>query len=590
MMNKDQLLQKVVSWMRKNKEYPSRINMEDVGVYDKDIRREFRTLEALHKAVKKVAPEVWEMVQETEARTDTKARVVETYVDLSKKLNRPPTQSELVEQLDIGRTTVKDTVGSMEKLHALAVELLPDEMEELFTSDSFTPQQFQKNLKAIKKHKRFFLTTAVSGCRVPRKHWESLQQFCDETDRLPIFLPIADPARPNFQNGVLFFDTVLKDQVMVFDDFSLNDNCYVSNIKTSAKQIVPTTGLTRIGRRSGTFIYASPKLSLESVANAHDTPLMVITTGAITEPDYSTDRYMSDRTAYIATHDHAMAGVVIDIIDEKVFHWRPVEFDEKGRLVDLGKMYDGKSVQDTKCVVYLPDGHVAQQDQEAMKAFDQILTVLEPHAKLRGDSFDGLAINGHNRRKHVTRAKLKMQLDLEKEINEYVQSTNNEVRNVDKFYEIASNHNDRIEWWLEDGGYVKDPVNYRIGHEMAQYLLDGKNPLEEAARKRGLSKKVVFLKRDQQCEIYGVELGYHGDIADHGSRGNLEKFDKALGKCVVGHSHVPRIFRRAWSVGTSSHLREGWNKGPQAWCHSLAVVYENGSRQLIHVIKGRWRD
>lgn len=588
-MDKDKLLKAVVAWMRKNKAYPSLDGMEDAGIFRRDIRREFKNMAGLEKALKKSAAEVWAAVEQENERLSTKAQIVESYAALAKKLNRPPMRAELAEELDIDTATINKHVRSMENLHAVAMQLLPDEMGELFSSDLFTPERFQKQLKVVKKHKRFFITTAVSGCRVDVKCWESLMAFCEDTERLPIFLPIADPARAGFK-GVMFFDTILRDEVMVFDDFRLNSNCYVSNVMTSAKQIIPTTGLTRIGDRAGAFIYASPKLSLESVANASSVPLQVITTGAITEPDYTTDKYMSNRTAYIAHHDHQMAGIVVDIIDDKVFHWRPVEFDAKGRLVDLNAMYDGvkKSVAGVEALVY-PDVHVEEMDRGAAPAFEQIIDFLKPKRIAAHDTFDGFSINPHNRWRNNTKAKHWHSLNVESEITSYVLLLNRLCKKTAKWYEVASNHPERIDRWVEDGAYIKDPQNYAIGHELASAMLEDKIPLEAAARKRGLDTNVVFLQRDESLLVAGVELGYHGDIGDHGSRGNLEKLDRALGKCFTGHSHVPRIFRRAWSVGTASILRQGWNKGPQAWCHTVGVVYSNGSRQLINIIGGAWR-
>lgn len=596
-MNKNEIIKEILSWVRKNQRIPSQADLELLGIPRKDLRRLFGNLAGALKCAQEKSPTMWAKVVEISKVAPLKERAVSGYVELSTALSRPPTVVELADHVKAHPRAV-NVIGTMPALHELAVKEYPTQMASLFTDESFTPKRLKDQLARIKKHKRFLLTTAVAGCQVDKACYASLQQLCKEQDRLPMFLPIADPARPTNQNkNIMFFDTILKDEVFIFDDISLNENCYISNILTSAKQISPTTGLARIGKRSGTFIYASSKLALKSVANSHETPLMVIATGAITKPDYNTDKYMSNRTAYIATHDHTMSAILVDVVDNETFHWRPIEFDSKGGIADLGKLYSGvKPSRVIASVMVMPDGHIAEEDPDAVAAFEEMRKMMEPFAKVSHDTFDGFSVNLHNSKRHNTRAKqykgslqLGPSMDLEEEICQYVRVLNDRVKPLTKFYEVASNHAERIDRWVEDGAYVKDLINYEIGHELAGYMLKGQNPLEAAARKRGLSDKVVFLKRDESLKLFGVELGYHGDLGAHGSRGSLQQMNMAVGKSVSGHTHVEEIFGQAWSVGTASKLRQGWNKGFSAWVATVCFVYDNGARQTLRSIKGKWR-
>ena len=104
--------------------------------------------------------------------------------------------------------------------------------------------------------------------------------------------------------------------------------------RLSAKQIDPITGLGRIGQRNGTFVYASPKQRLKSspISNIK-MPHFLMTTGAITIPDYTSANYMSNRTAYIAEYDHVMGGLIVEIGNSDEYHFRQFQCDN-GRMID----------------------------------------------------------------------------------------------------------------------------------------------------------------------------------------------------------------------------------------------------------------
>jgi hypothetical protein len=81
----------------------------------------------------------------------------------------------------------------------------------------------------------------------------------------------------------------------------------------------------------------------------------------------------------------------------------------------------------------------------------------------------------------------------------------------------------------------------------------------------------------------------HGHLGANGARGGLRGFSKLGVKTIVGHSHTPGIIEGAYQVGTSSHLKLEYNDGPSSWLNTHALVYPNGKRTLINIIKGKWR-
>jgi hypothetical protein len=155
---------------------------------------------------------------------------------------------------------------------------------------------------------------------------------------------------------------------------------------------------------------------------------------------------------------------------------------------------------------------------------------------------------------------------------------------------VKSNHDEFLDRYLRHGKYVEDSQNHRFALDLACALIDGKDPLQVGCEMTGLNKfsNIKWLCRDQDYKIAGIQLGSHGDKGANGSRGSLRTMEAAYGSSISGHSHVPEIYRNAWSVGTSSLLRLSYVVGPSSWLHSSILVYSNGSRQIINAIEGHW--
>ena len=119
-------------------------------------------------------------------------------------------------------------------------------------------------------------------------------------------------------------------------------------------------------------------------------------------------------------------------------------------------------------------------------------------------------------------------------------------------------------------------------------MMENKNPLEEEMKRRGTSKRVRFLVRDESYKISGIELGQHGDRGQNGARASLKGLEESYGACIVGHGHSPKMERSAWMVGTATHMNLGYNIGASSWLNTDALVYANGNRQIINYINGKY--
>jgi len=521
----------------------------------------------------------------------TQTAIVKKYIALAKKDKMHPTRVVMM-RAGVSRDQIRHHFGSHLELKRLAKIYSPESFQGVVDEEIFNPKRHARLEEKIRQKQTFFITTAVTGCKAHPGFLKNIDAWCKENDAVPLFLLASDPAATG--NGWII-DPVLKDRQIVFQDVELNSNIFISTIKLSAKHIDPITSLGRIGQKDGSFIYASPKQRLKYIANSNiKMPHAVMTTGACTVPDYHTTRYMSERTAYIATHDHVMGGIIVEIVDDKIYHFRQVQAERTGSFIDLGRYYqDGRSSKIQAKAFVLGDYHAGETDLSAEKAWLEVIEEVGAEIVVFHDLFNGNSISHHEIKNKLLRAKRanENKARLDDEIKKAAEVLNLWSPKAKKLVVTKSNHDEFLDRYLDEGRFMEDPQNLSLALELAKKVVDGHDPLKFAVERFGLKKpdQVRWLKRDEDYKIARIELGAHGDKGSNGSKGSLKAMENAYGHSVSGHSHSPEILRGAWQVGTTSLLKLDYNKGPSSWMHCSCLVYANGSRQLINSINGQWR-
>lgn len=514
-----------------------------------------------------------------------------------------PSQKEIINFKGIHRVSVIRDIGSIEKLEEMLRLEHPEVFKDIIDENAFTDKAFEDLEKRIKKYRRFVITSAVTGSEVFESGLAALESYCKLNKALLLIQPCSDPASNSSRRSRWSLDHRLPKENIVFKDIKLNENVLLSSIKTSAKQINPLTGLSRMGQREGSFIYASPKQFLEYIPNSNKAklPRAMITCGTITKPNYDTDRYMSERLAYIANHDHTLGGVIVELEkDGKFFHFRHFQIEPKtGSFIDLGTEYraNGNIKEVRADLVQLGDFHSGVTDPNALRMGKEICDLVRPKILTVEDFHDGLSINHHVKDMFVSKARMAiLGLDnLERELDQNRKDVNDLLTwNIGNLYFKYGNHEDFIKRWLENGTYLKDAINHRIGHKLASAMLDGFMPFEYALRKLfpvENQSRIHFLKAGDSLVINGIENARHGDRGGNGKRNpGLENIEKSFGRANIGHSHTAAIHRGVFRVGTTSFLEQEYNKDdPSSWTHTHLIQYPNGSRQLINLINNKWR-
>ena len=520
--------------------------------------------------------------------------ILAKFVSYIKRHNRVPTLAEFEIESEIKVSSIKKIFENTVVLFEKASQIAPEIKDLVFNEESFTSEYFADIQEQVKKHKRFIVTTAVSGKMVDENFLDALRNYSERNEALILVLPCEDVAsRKSIHKWEL--DHRLKDCRIIFKDLYLNNNIYINDIKVSAKQIEPLRGLQRFTQANGSTIIASTKQYLQFVANSNvKLPRALMTTGSVTVPDYMTDKYMSKRTSKIAEFDHVRGCIIVEIEDDEVFHFRQVQAIDDGSFIDLGIEYraDGTIADVEGTVVVFGDSHVGAHDLDVMKKQEEIVKEIRCKDIILHDIFNASSITHHDIGKPAIKAAKAMKGlgSLETEGNvlvKYLEEVGSWIPG--KLVIVKSNHDEHLDRYLTEGRFINDPTNFYFSLDLVKKLIEGSDPLKYMIEEvigftKDVNTDILWLERDVDYPVYGIENGSHGDIGSNGAKGSLVGMEKSYGKATVGHSHVAGIHRQVFSVGTSSHLRLDYNKGASSWTNSLCLTYPSGSRQLINVI------
>ena len=434
--------------------------------------------------------------------------------------------------------------------------------------------------------KRYVLTTAQMGAKPHTKFLKTLETYCKINKAELIILPTAgktvmeDKLNEHFNN----YNIVTKDT-------SLNSNLKISNYAIRPQQINPLTGIRRFAQGDKSFIFASTKQSMEYVPTSDGKfPKAVMTTGACTEPNYR----LNNRIGRIAKKDHTLGAVVVEVENDRFFHFRHLTSQKNGIFYDLNKRYNGKSIKEiTEVPAFIVgDLHPYDINRVHQKCTFEQMQYLNPKNVFLHDTFNGLSISHHNEGHYVRQYELsKLQgLNLERELKRTLKEITNYCNRTNGIVHIVpSNHDDHLSRYLDECRFIKDKGNQLIGSLLFSEYLQGFNPLESGLEHVGELPENLHFIDSKGYKILGVELGQHGHLGANGGRGSIKSIEEANHKSVTGHSHSACKNRNTYKVGTSTNLRLHYNKGYSSWSQTNGVLYQNGNVQLLNTVGSHWK-
>lgn len=453
----------------------------------------------------------------------------------------------------------------------------------------------------------FGATTGLKkGKAKPNKNFLSgLETLAENTDAELMILPIAGRcAKENILHEELeSHNAVRKNSV-----YRLNKNIQIRDIVVPPQNKDPTTGKRElVGRYGSSIIFPHSKQRYQAVPTFNaGLPRYLYTPGSVTVPNYDTSNHRGDT----AEREHALGALMVEVIDSKFYNIRNIRALKNGRFVDMGIGYDGdNSPKDVKTdSIVLGDYHWGSHDIKTIAANNEMIKHFRPDRVFIHDFFDGHSINHHERNNLMSRAReyRSGRLSLEDELrsgSEELVRLGKEFKDTD-FYIISSNHNAFLPRYINGGEWLnRDMWNTEVGtylfhkslsldvpereiDDAAQLLRDG------YSRYNNIPDNIKFTKLTDSIKRHGFQLASHGDKGSSGARAGSAKSRAVTGggKSITGHTHAMEVYGNTYIVGTSSRLDQKYTAGyGNATIGGNAVLYKNGSIQMLPIIDGRWK-
>jgi hypothetical protein len=553
----------------------------------------------VRKILAKTHPDLFQYDLNAPRSKATKKDLIQWYIKVHNKYGRTPTKEEIRSFGGYTLNQIGNHYGGIRPLEKAARAECADAFNDVSLKSLRTLSKVNELRQALRKYKKFVVTTAVTGCAVHQPFLDSLKALCTRENAKLLILVCSDPAKPKDASNDELVDRKLLEETIILEDSRLNSNLFLSTIKLSAKQLNPTTGLQRIGKKNGSFIYASPKIFLKYTSVRNDKnkwPHCIMTTGAITRPEYNSEMYMSQRTAYIADHDHKLGAIFVEIQDHEKYHFTQVEckntngeiFFRDNRIEPSGVLSKVKAR-----AFIMGDMHSGFSCPKTKKAWTEIIELTKPEFIAVHDGFNGISVNGWIESDFVAKyLRSKSGLDcVETELRVFMTELKYYASRCETLLVIPSNHNEWLERWLRKGKFVTDSKNACIGAKLFVAMCEGHNPLRYALEVLcGMDvKNIQWLDRNEDFYIEDIQVNCHGDMGVNGSKGSLQGMENAYPESFSGHSHTAGILRDAWAVGTSGFLQEEYNNGPGTWTNTSGLIYPGGCRALVNSLAGSWR-
>lgn len=368
----------------------------------------------------------------------------------------------------------------------------------------------------------------------------------------------------------------------------LNDNLKLYDTRILASQINPLTGFNKKLHRDYSYILPSPKIRYVSIPNTSVYPRFLATTGALTYGNYK-QHIAQGRKADL---EHQFGFAFVQIKNNRIFNYHPIEALKNGNFNYNREYYHtGKVLDEQPEALVLGDYHNGDTCPKVRKVTIKMIEDLKPKRVFFHDLFNGHSINHHERHNNLSKARMwrdKIHV-LQEEVEQCLKELNyfaNRFPDV-QFFIVESNHDIFLSKYIGQENFLEDGQNSVFACKLFYTVSDNrKEPILKTAMELvgKLSSNVRFLNEDEEYRVSGVGLDVHGHRGPSGSRGTPMSFSNNNLKLITGHTHSPAINANGLTVGTSTHLKLNYTKGPSSWLNAHALLYKSGKYTLITLI------
>ncbi|WP_374139374.1 helix-turn-helix domain-containing protein [Sphingomonas sp.] len=478
--------------------------------------------------------------------------------------------------------------------------------------------------ETIRKAPGFVVTAAQLGATLNIQVFNALKVYCAWRGFPLVILPITYGALHR-EDGELtaMFPACLKGHILTEDTLVAGGSLNLSRARM--RPTLATFLTDQICELGGAVsqIFAAPKIELDHRPRiGHAYPKAVMTTGAITNPDYGADNLgQQDRSAELAVAAHDYAAIVVETKGRK-FHFRQLVSSKRGEFYDIDPAHGGARLFTPKGHEHRPDavnalvcgdwhtGITCPMVRKTTFGAGGMAETLRPDNVVLHDFVDCYSVSHWEDGQATRRAyKAPNQTDsMELELKAAVA----ELRWIGsrapwaKLHVVASNHPEYISEYIEKQRFQRDNINLAFGAELfAASVADMRNRSPVLAQMRAIDPVVAYFRK--HCpEVNAMErqdalllpaghpksilCSMHGDKGPRGAPSRSTRdFAKFNHRVILGHNHTGVIWGPIWRAGTSTPLMQHYVSGPvTGWTNTHCVIFDNSQRQLLNIIGGYW--
>lgn len=527
------------------------------------------------------------------------------------------TREEFAEYMGYSIDTIRRKIGKIKDSTGIALPLLPLggknlTQEKIQKFETEHKEQVESRVGIVKTSKRYLITSAQNATPVDTEFLKSCQVYCQHNDAELIVIPYR------YKNPTSVWSagdaghewwSELLEPYMVDKKIELCENLVaLAHIKIVPTATEPLSGFEAYTGTDSAII-GHPKIQFLSVATMSGKPKVLLTTGAITIPNYT-----DSKAGMKGEFHHSLGAVVVEVDNDNLFHVRHVHASgSDSGFYDLDKRYSPSGVKKgiRASALITGDTHAEFIDKivedVTFHNADSIVSTVKPEYAVVHDVTDFYARNHHHRgndvltygKHHFGRNNVQDGLQAAADFMDRISRTNMKV------VVVKSNHDEAFDRWLREAEVKNDPENAQFFYYMKYHQLrsirmnetgfDVFDPFkfwcENPENGKGLSStsSTIFLKRDESFKVNSVEIGFHGDVGINGARGNIRSLARLSDKMVIGHSHSPGIYEGCYQVGLSALPNLEYKRGPSSWMQTHCLIYPDGKRTLINIINGKWK-
>ena len=453
--------------------------------------------------------------------------------------------------------------------------------EKYFRSFDELKKTFSIDLPEIKiVKKRVVISSILPNTELHEDFIKAMEKYCDANNAQLLLIPIKGVrGETTFDN-----DIILKYGKYFCTEATFNDNLKLINTGITANNKNPLVSIKELGHKEYSTIVASTKQCMEMVPsiNKGKTHLIYLT-GTCSKPIYN-----KNITGTINSNNNKIGGLIIEIENDRIFYIRNIEWIN-GYFVDLNKSYYSNKIENIEAEALVAgDFHLSgDEDIKSLELLEKEIALLKAKRLIIHDFCSHNTINHHEQDNWIKMAKLTRKFHSLQDEHRYTAETFNEfaknLKNVE-FVVVKSNHDRWLHKYLGNRClWIKDNCNAFYAHTLCGYALQGLDPFEATMRNYlNPILKVRFLKDGETYKISDTELSLHGDIGNNGGPATLRSIELSAGRCIIGHSHQPRVGFYGMQVGTNTRVDLGYNSiGGSSWHNGNVSLFKDGHKQML---------